>query len=110
MSTTLTLIVRSKQNCVWHVLILLSNIVLEANTSILDATSFVFIKWHPCQMKEPVCHGKNKCNSKVPLKEEVNTDILKLLWLYENKSSKAHKRNAVILLAGCRRQCIWGSE
>lgn len=42
--------------------------VLQANTSILAATAVIFIKWHLCQIKEPVSHRERRFDSKVPFK------------------------------------------
>lgn len=68
MSKAPGLIVYSKQNHILCVLRRLSNMVLQANTSILTATPVIFIKWHPCQIKECVSHSESRYDSKVPLK------------------------------------------
>lgn len=41
----------SKQNHICRVLRMLSNMVLQAHTSIHATTPVIFIKWHPCQIK-----------------------------------------------------------
>lgn len=42
---------------------------------ILSATPVIFIKWHPCQIKEPVSHSESRYDLKVPPKQVVNTDM-----------------------------------
>lgn len=51
MSKALRLIGYAKQNHICRVLRLLSNMVLQAQTTILSVTPVIFIKWHPCKIK-----------------------------------------------------------
>lgn len=69
---------------------LLSNMVLQANTSRLTATQLSSLNGTHVRSKSLWSHSESRFDLKVPLKkkQEVNTDILKLVWAYENEASK----------------------
>lgn len=75
MSMPLGLIGFYKQNRICRVFRLLSNMVLQANTSIFTATPAIFIKWHPCQIKELVSNSESRFALKVPLKTSTSMTI-----------------------------------